>query len=63
MPKKIAYSCTECGRDAFIGYGASKQAGNWGGKVKPGERLCTSCFQKRGGMNLFANSAKQKGGI
>ena len=62
MPKKIDYPCTECGGDAFIGYSANKKE-TWDGKVKPGERLCTSCFQKRGGMNFFANSGKQKGGI
>jgi hypothetical protein len=47
------FPCTECGRDAYIGYTAGK-TGDWDGKVKPGERLCTSCFTKRGGANFFA---------
>ena len=47
------FPCTECGGDAFIGYCANKK-GDWGGKVNPGERLCTRCFQKRGGGNFFA---------
>lgn len=47
------YPCTECGREAFIGYGAREDA-DWGGKVKIGERLCTSCFRRRGGEDFFA---------
>jgi hypothetical protein len=47
------YPCTECGGDAFIGYGSDKED-CWQGKVKKGERLCTQCFQKRGGINFFA---------
>lgn len=48
---KYQYPCTECNGDAFIGYGGKKKG--WGGKTKSGERLCASCFQKRGGENFF----------
>lgn len=51
------YPCTECKGDAFIGYTAKKK-GDWGGLVQPGERLCTRCFQKRGGINVFAPRPK-----
>lgn len=51
-PAKHQFPCTNCGGDAFIGYGANKP-GDWGGKVQPGERLCTRCFQGRGGENFF----------
>lgn len=43
------FPCTECAGDAFVGY-----AEGWQGQVKKGERLCTRCFQKRGGKNIFA---------
>ncbi len=46
------FPCTECGRDATIGYVAGK-SGDWNGKVRIGERLCTACFQKRGGERFF----------
>jgi hypothetical protein len=56
------YPCTECGGDAFIAYSAStiksgkrkgEEEDSWGGLVKAGERLCTSCFRKRGGIPFF----------
>jgi len=47
------YPCTQCGGDAFIGYSASRKHGNWNGKIKIGERLCTPCFQKRGGERFL----------
>jgi hypothetical protein len=47
------WPCTACGGDATIGYGASKKHGDWGGRIRIGERLCTACFQKRGGTNIF----------
>jgi len=50
--KQPEYPCTQCGHDAFIGYTSSKKA-DWDGKVKPGERLCTECFQKRGGKRVL----------
>jgi hypothetical protein len=42
------YPCTVCGKDAFIGYGKG-----WGGLVRKGERLCTRCFQERGGKRIL----------
>ena len=50
--KEPEYPCTDCGGDAFIGYSANKEA-DWNGKVKIGERLCTACFQKRGGKRIL----------
>jgi hypothetical protein len=50
--KPKQYLCTECAKDAFLGYTAGKDA-DWGGRVRPGERLCTSCFKKRGGESFF----------
>lgn len=49
------YPCTQCGGDATVAYSASKDA-EWGGMVKIGERLCTRCFQVRGGVNMFAHT-------
>lgn len=46
------YPCTECGGDAFVGYASNKKSA-WGGLVKKGERICTRCFQRRGGNNFF----------
>lgn len=51
-PRQPVYACTECGGDAFIAYGSSKQD-SWDGKVKKGERLCTKCFRRRGGQPFF----------
>ena len=49
-----AYPCTQCGGDATIAYLAGKKKGkDWGGKVKKGERLCTRCFQQRGGKKIY----------
>jgi hypothetical protein len=45
-PKEFA--CTECGGDAFLGYSEG-----WNGKVTKGERLCTYCFRKRGGVRIL----------
>ena len=53
---KPKYPCTQCGKDAFVGYTAHKK-GDWGGVVKKGERLCTGCFKKRGGPDIFRKSA------
>lgn len=54
-----AYPCTVCGGDAFIGYAAGRRKEqDWGGKVKRGERLCTRCFQRRGGENMLARPAR-----
>ena len=51
------WPCTECGGDAMLAYTAGKRPGSdWGGKVKRGERLCTSCFRKRGGEPFFGPS-------
>ena len=44
------FPCTQCRGDAFVGYTASKEHGDWGGLVKIGERLCSRCFQARGGV-------------
>ena len=52
QPGAPQWPCTECGRDAMIAYSAAKGR-DWNGKVKIGERLCTSCFRKRGGVNFF----------
>ena len=49
---KREYPCTSCDGDATIGYGSDKKDG-WDGKTKKGERLCTKCFQKRGGIRVF----------
>jgi hypothetical protein len=49
------HPCTACGGDASVGYGKG-----WDGKVKKGERLCTPCFQKRGGVNIFAPAQDAK---
>lgn len=46
------YPCTECGGDATIGYG-SEDKESWDGITKKGDRLCTSCFRKRGGVSFF----------
>lgn len=62
--KEGKYPCTECKGDAFIAYahgtyksgkkkGQPKKGSDWGGLVKPDERLCTSCFRKRGGKPFF----------
>lgn len=51
-PSCTQYPCTECAGDAYIGY-IGKRIGDWGGKVKPGERLCSRCFRKRGGVLIF----------
>jgi hypothetical protein len=51
---KPEYPCTACGSDAFISYSAGKRKSAWGGLVQRGERLCTRCFQSRGGVNFFA---------
>lgn len=48
QPHNPEFPCTQCGGDAFVGYSANKGS-DWDGKVKIGERLCTSCFQSRGG--------------
>lgn len=53
VPAKPKFSCTECGGDALVGYG-----NGWEGRVKKGERLCTRCFQKRGGENFFGGKRK-----
>lgn len=55
MPeKKPEYPCTSCNGDAFIGYSCGKKRkSDWGGLVKPGERLCTRCFKERGGKAVF----------
>jgi hypothetical protein len=45
---KREYPCTQCGGDATLAYSEG-----WDGKVKKGERLCTSCFCKRGGKRFF----------
>lgn len=47
------YPCTSCGGDAYIGVSAGRKPMNWGGLVKRGERLCFTCFRKRGGENVF----------
>ena len=49
------YPCTECKGDAYIAY-IAKEPGDWNGLVKVGERLCTRCLQKRGGLNFFARA-------
>lgn len=54
QPSKNPHACTACGGDAFIGYSSGQDEQAWGGKVKKGERLCTRCFQARGGENFFA---------
>ncbi len=51
-PQQKEYPCTSCGMDAFIGYVANKK-GDWNGLVKIGERLCTRCFERRGGEGVF----------
>ena len=51
MKKGEEYPCTECGGDAFIAYSAKKN-GDWGGLVKPGERICLPCGKRRG-INFF----------
>lgn len=55
--KQVEYPCTECGKDATIAYTASKK-GDWGGLIKNGERICTVCFQKRGGKNFFERKSQ-----
>lgn len=50
---KIQFPCTDCRADAFVGYTANKQNGDWGGKLKPVERLCTKCFRKRTGLTIY----------
>ncbi len=56
------YVCTNCGGDATLAYVAEtikrgkdkgKQRAAWDGLVQPNERLCTSCFSKRGGKRIF----------
>ena len=47
-PAPKQYLCTECGGDAFIAYSAG-----FDDKVKPGERLCTRCFVRRGGKGII----------
>lgn len=51
------YKCTQCGGNAFVGYGpqtikTGKNKGQelpgWGGLVQPGERICLVCGKKRG---------------
>lgn len=46
MPEDTSYRCTSCGGDAYIAYSAGN--GDWGGKVKAGERICLACGRKRG---------------
>lgn len=59
---KFEWPCTECGGDAKIAYSAGKKRGqDWNGKVKAGERLCTRCFQNRGGHD-FLNPRRQING-
>ena len=45
---QLAYPCTDCGRDAFIGYTSGKGDLSWDGKIKKGERVCLPCGRKRG---------------
>jgi hypothetical protein len=47
------YPCTECGKEAYLRYGWGPRGQDWGGKTKKGEKLCTSCFQKRGGERFL----------
>jgi hypothetical protein len=47
------YPCSECGQEAYIRYGWGPRGQDWGGKTKKGEKLCTSCFQKRGGERFL----------
>lgn len=46
------FLCTNCGGDAFLAY-TSKPGADWGGKVKPDERLCDKCFRSRSGLPVF----------
>jgi hypothetical protein len=58
---QFMYPCTECSGDAFLGYSARKKSG-WGGAVKKGERLCTACFRKRTGFDMFSRASLDKTG-
>ncbi len=43
------YVCTRCGGDAFVAYACDKSGEkSWGGKIKPGERVCLPCGKKDG---------------
>lgn len=53
-PQGYEFPCSQCGGDAMIGYTAGRRKGSdWNGKVKRGERLCTACFQRRGGERFI----------
>jgi len=53
-PVRMNYVCTSCGGDATVAYTCDeKRLTSWNGLVKRGERVCSKCFQKRGGKRLF----------
>lgn len=58
----MKYQCTECKGDATLAYipdtiKRGKRKGEekpgWKGLVLPGERICTSCFKKRGAKSIW----------
>jgi hypothetical protein len=59
--RRFMYPCTDCSGDAFLGYSA-KTKRDWGGKVKKGERLCTACFRKRVGFDMFHGNVRKASG-